>query len=67
MCARIWDVIILEGDSFVFRVAIAVLGILESRLFFPERKELLEGATFMALILFERADSNALAVAHLPV
>lgn len=44
MTARIWDAIILEGDSFIFRVAIAVLGILESRLFFPERKELMEGS-----------------------
>lgn len=43
MCARIWDVIILEGDAFIFRAAIAVLGILESRLFFPDRQELLEG------------------------
>ncbi|KAF8310415.1 RabGAP/TBC [Clavulina sp. PMI_390] len=42
MTVRIWDVIILEGDSFLFRVAIGVLGILESRLFFPDRKELLE-------------------------
>jgi len=41
--ARLWDVIILEGDSFLFRACIAVLGILESRLFFPDRKELLEG------------------------
>jgi len=42
MTARLWDVIILEGDSFLFRACIAVLGILESRLFFPDRKELLE-------------------------
>jgi len=42
VCARIWDVIILEGDAFVFKMAIAVLGVLEARLFFPERKELLE-------------------------
>ncbi len=46
-CARIWDVIILEGDSFMFRVAIAVLGILESRLFFPDKKELLDGESFL--------------------
>jgi hypothetical protein len=41
-CARIWDVILLEGDSFLFRVALAILAVLESRLFFPDRKELLE-------------------------
>ena len=45
MTARLWDVIILEGDSFLFRVCVAVLGILESRLFFPDQKELLEGAS----------------------
>lgn len=32
----------LEGDSFLFRVALAVLAVLEPRLFFPERQELLE-------------------------
>jgi len=42
MCSRIWDVLILEGDQFLFRTAIAILGIMESRLFFPDRKELLE-------------------------
>lgn len=33
----------LEGDSFLFRTSIAILGVLESRLFFPDRQELLEG------------------------
>lgn len=41
-CAHVWDVVLLEGDSFLFRVALALLAVLESRLFFPERKELLE-------------------------
>ena len=41
-CARVWDVILLEGDAFLYRVSLAVLAILEPRLFFPERKELLE-------------------------
>jgi hypothetical protein len=41
-CARIWDVIILEGDSFLYRTALGILAVLEPRLFFPERKELLE-------------------------
>ncbi|TDL28056.1 RabGAP/TBC [Rickenella mellea] len=40
-CARIWDVLILEGDSFLFRAALAMLGVLEPRLFFPDRTELL--------------------------
>ena len=59
MAARLWDVIILEGDSFLFRACIAVLGILESRLFFPDRKELLEGVhrfLFRCTILCSRAD-----------
>ncbi|KAG2350772.1 RabGAP/TBC [Suillus weaverae] len=41
-CARLWDVLLLEGDSFLFRVALAVLAILEPRLFFPDRQELLD-------------------------
>lgn len=41
-CARVWDVIVLEGDAFLYRAALAILGVLEPRLFFPEKKELLE-------------------------
>lgn len=41
-CARVWDVIFLEGDAFLYRAALAVLGVLEPRLFFPDKKELLE-------------------------
>jgi TBC1 domain family member 14 len=41
-CARIWDVIILEGDSFLYRVALGILAILEPRLFFPDKQELME-------------------------
>ena len=41
-CARVWDVIFLEGDAFLYRAALAILGVLEPRLFFPDRKELLE-------------------------
>jgi len=41
-CARLWDVILLEGDSFLFRVAIAILAVLAGRLYFPDRQELLE-------------------------
>lgn len=41
-CARLWDVILLEGDSFLFRAALGILDVLESRLLFPDRKELLE-------------------------
>ena len=41
-CARIWDILLLEGDSFLYRAALAILAVLEPRLFFPDRKELLE-------------------------
>ena|SRR6267154_3036031 len=41
-CARLWDVILLEGDAFLYRASLAILAILESRLFFPDKKELLE-------------------------
>jgi len=41
-CCRIWDIVILEGDAFLFRTAIAILGVMESRLFFPDQKELME-------------------------
>ena len=41
-CARLWDVILLEGDPFLFRAALGMLAVLEPRLFFPDKKELLE-------------------------
>jgi len=41
-CARIWDVLLLEGDSFLYRAALGILAVLEPRLFFPDRRELLE-------------------------
>ena len=41
-CAHVWDVLLLEGDVFLFRVALILLAVLEPGLFFPERKELLE-------------------------
>jgi len=41
-CARLWDVLLLEGDSFLFRAALAVLAVLEPRLFFPDRQELID-------------------------
>ncbi|PPQ78038.1 hypothetical protein CVT25_015583 [Psilocybe cyanescens] len=41
-CARIWDVLMLEGDSFLYRASLGILAVLEPRLFFPDKKELLE-------------------------
>ncbi|KAG9019120.1 hypothetical protein FRB90_006188 [Tulasnella sp. 427] len=61
-CSRIWDVLILEGDSFLFRTSIAILGVIESRLFFPERKELLEvlhGENKAALEVARRTESSS--------
>ena len=41
-CARLWDVLFLEGDAFLFRASLAILAVLEPRLFFPDKQELLE-------------------------
>lgn len=41
-CARIWDVILLEGDSFLYRASLAALAVLEPRLFFPDKQELMD-------------------------
>ncbi|KAJ7225383.1 hypothetical protein GGX14DRAFT_511320 [Mycena pura] len=41
-CARVWDILVLEGDSFLYRAALGILAVLEPRLFFPDRTELLE-------------------------
>ncbi|KAF4623962.1 hypothetical protein D9613_002251 [Agrocybe pediades] len=41
-CARIWDVLLLEGDPFLYRASLGILAVLEPRLFFPDKKELLE-------------------------
>jgi len=41
ICARIWDIMLLDGDSFLFRAALAVLGVMEGRLYFPDHDELM--------------------------
>ncbi|KAF9270640.1 hypothetical protein L218DRAFT_889248 [Marasmius fiardii PR-910] len=41
-CARIWDVLMLEGDAFLYRASLGILAVLEPRLFFPDRTELIE-------------------------
>ena len=41
-CARIWDVLLLEGDPFLYRASLGILAVLEPRLFFPDKKELVE-------------------------
>jgi len=54
--------VMLEGDSFLFRAALAVLAALEPRLFFPERQELLEllNGENKAAIEVARRDGRAL-------
>ncbi|KZT54652.1 RabGAP/TBC [Calocera cornea HHB12733] len=41
-CARIWDLVLLEGDSFLFRAALGVMGVMEGRLYFPDHDELMQ-------------------------
>lgn len=60
-CARLWDVIVLEGDSFLYRAALGIFGVLESRLFFPDRTELMEvltGESKVALEVAKRSNSG---------
>lgn len=54
-CAtRVFDIFVLEGDSFLFRVALAILTSMEARLFNPDKQELEE--------LFLAKDKGAAAV-----
>lgn len=41
-CARLWDVLLLDGDAFLFRASLGILAVLEPRLFFPEKNELVD-------------------------
>ena len=50
-CARLWDILLLEGDSFLFRASLAILAVLEPRLFFPDKTELLELLKYVLSIL----------------
>lgn len=59
---RIWDLLVLEGDSHIFRVALAILGVLEPRLFFPDRQEItsiLEGQNPASLAIVQREKERA--------
>jgi hypothetical protein len=55
-CARIWDILLLEGDSFLYRAALGILAVLEPRLFFPDRKELLELLRFAFVHVISHQD-----------
>jgi len=41
-CTRLWDLILLEGDAFIFRAALGMLGVMEGRLYFPDHEELMQ-------------------------
>jgi hypothetical protein len=51
---RVWDIYVLEGDQFLYRLALALLQILEARLFNPDHEELTE--------LFKGHDKGAKAI-----
>ncbi|WVR07970.1 hypothetical protein IAU60_005013 [Kwoniella sp. DSM 27419] len=41
-CAcRLWDQIMLDGDGYIFRAALAIFGFLEPRLYYPDHDEIL--------------------------
>lgn len=54
LSTRIFDVFLLEGDSFLFRIALVILEILEPRLFNPILEELVQ--------VFVGEDRGAIAV-----
>lgn len=56
LATRLFDVFLLEGDSFLFRVALVVLQILEPRLFNPVLEDLKS--------VFAGTDRGAIAVAR---
>lgn len=51
---RLWDIFVLEGDQFLFRLALAILQIFEARLFNPDHTELAD--------LFRGEDRGAKAI-----
>ncbi|KAK4058330.1 hypothetical protein OIO90_000487 [Microbotryomycetes sp. JL221] len=54
LATRIFDVFVLEGDSFLFRVALAILRTLESRLFNPNQTDI--------QAVFDGTDRGAVAI-----
>ena len=54
LATRIFDVFLLEGDSFLFRMSLVILEILEPRLFNPILEELVQ--------VFVGEDTGAIAV-----
>ncbi|RXK37992.1 hypothetical protein M231_04778 [Tremella mesenterica] len=61
-CCRLWDQIMLDGDGYIFRAALAIIGFLEPRLFYPDREEILsilEGRNRATLAITERERERA--------
>ncbi|RSH93186.1 hypothetical protein EHS25_007539 [Saitozyma podzolica] len=61
-CCRLWDQIVLEGDGYIFRAALAIFGFLEPRLHFPDKEEIesvLEGRNRATLAITEREKERA--------
>ncbi|GAA5946353.1 hypothetical protein JCM3765_000211 [Sporobolomyces pararoseus] len=54
LTTRLFDIFLLEGDSFVFRICLVLLKILEPRLFNPDLKEL--------ELVFKGKDQGAVAI-----
>ena len=56
-CCRLWDQIVLEGDAYIFRAALAIFGFLEPRLHYPDKDEIesvLEGRNPATLSIVSR-------------
>ncbi|KAK4685032.1 hypothetical protein P7C73_g5123, partial [Tremellales sp. Uapishka_1] len=59
---RLWDQIVLDGDGYLFRAALAIFGFLEPRLYYPDREELLstlEGRNPASLAIIAREKERA--------
>ncbi|OWZ78813.1 hypothetical protein C365_02452 [Cryptococcus neoformans Bt85] len=59
---RLWDQIMLDGDGFVFRAALAIFGYLEPRLYYPDKQEVLsvlEGHNPASLAILQRERERA--------
>ncbi|GMK56512.1 hypothetical protein CspeluHIS016_0303520 [Cutaneotrichosporon spelunceum] len=59
---RLWDQIVLEGDGYIFRSALAIFGFLEPRLYYPDKGEIasvLEGRNAATAAIAERERERA--------
>lgn len=61
-CAHVWDMLMLDDDGYVFRVILAIIGVLEPRLYFPDRQEIasiFEGHNPATMAIVERERERA--------